>query len=134
MNNPVPAPSDGAVRLEDCLDAVIHRHPAVDMVHDPRIGFLLTWKQMRRTGLRRILGWISGAGRMRRVKLDDVGRRTMELVDGKTTVRAIADTLSREFGFKKTEARGALLAFLTMLMKRNIIVLSLPDANTPEPM
>jgi hypothetical protein len=56
--------------------------------------------------------------------LDEVGRRTVELIDGKKDLNTIADTIALEFHFDKEAAAAALIAFVIILQKKNIILIS----------
>jgi hypothetical protein len=56
-----------------------------------------------------------------RVLLDDLGNTVWDLIDGKRTVKEIAERFAREKQLHPREAEASVIAFLQMLMKRNII-------------
>ena len=110
------------VGTKDMLAGIIHLHPDVRTVHDEKNGYYLTWTNPveEKKGLLAKLWPTHNAPH--RLLLDDIGRRTIELIDGKHTVKNIAVTLELEFKLEDEAAsQAALIAFLTQLMQRNII-------------
>lgn len=99
---------------------VPHLHPEVRTVHEPRHGYVLMWT----VPLPEKAGWwrrlLEPNGRRHRLVLDDLGRKTIELMDGKRSLSDISDKLSADLNVGPEDVRPALLAFVTDLMKRNI--------------
>ncbi len=124
MSDPVSRPvADGtagpvAADLAQLLNGVPYLNPAVETLHDPQRGCALSWKS--ESGNRR--GWralLMGPVRRRRLELDDLGRRTVELCDGRRRVGEIAAQLAAEHQVELGVMQRATLAFLAELVRRN---------------
>jgi hypothetical protein len=107
--------------------AIPHLHPQVERIADRRLGCLLSWpiRNPRRPSL---LDRIFGTPvRRRRLVLDDLGRRTVELIDGQRSLAVIAALLAQETGHKSADMEAAVLAFVTQLVRRNAAALVAPQ-------
>jgi hypothetical protein len=111
------------------LPAIPHLHPEVERISDRRYGCLLAWpisqpaSARRKTWLGRLF---AGPARKRRLVLDDLGRRTVELIDGRRNLATIAAELSHETGHEKRATEAAVLAFVGQLVRRNAAALVAP--------
>jgi hypothetical protein len=117
----VRPPSTPPVDRAGKLAGIPVLHPKVETRLEKKYGFVLSWMDepdQKKGFLRRLL---SGPGRRHRLVLDPMGRRTVELIDGKRTVAEIASALSSEFGGQQREVEDALFAFLGQLMAKNVI-------------
>ncbi len=125
-NPPEPAsPPEGArqVSREELLAGVPTLHPAVEMMFNKRHGFHLSWANPTPPGKRRAwFPWMRPTQR-HRLALDAMGRRTVELMDGRSPLKQIAAQLAGESGHKTDDMEKALLAFVTQLVKRNAVQL-----------
>ena len=104
------------------LAGVPHLHPSVECLRDRRRGFVLAWpldpgRPPRATWLGRLL---AGPPRRHRLVLDSLGRRTVELIDGRRTLDEIAAVMARETGHGRGEMNQALLAFIGQLARRRV--------------
>ncbi len=124
---PSPLPP-GAVRVRraDLVRAVPALHPDVELVANPRYGCLLEWKlseeQMRRPAHSWFPEFVFRAVRNRRhrVVLDDMGRQTVELINGRRTIAEIASSLCARTHYPDaSKMEDAVLAFVTHLVRRN---------------
>ncbi len=108
------------------LRGVPQLHPQVERIGDRRYGCLLAWPvalpgaKRRKTGIGRLF---AGPQRKHRLVLDDLGRRTTELIDGRRSLSEIAAALSRETGHDRPAMEQAVLAFVGQLVRRNAAVL-----------
>jgi len=111
-----------AIPTSEILNGIVHMHPSVKRIKHPHHGFSLKWNnpENRQKKVFRPLS----KNRDRILQLDEVGRRTIELIDGKKNVRTIANTIGDEFKFDNDKATAAMITFLTMLQKKNIIQIS----------
>lgn len=106
---------------EDCLYGVPLLHPVVECRFDPFVGYTLCWRLQGNPNANWFIKLISRAGRRCRIQLDDFGRRSVELMDGKRTVREIAVMLAQENETEPVKTEAALLVFVTLLMRKNIV-------------
>jgi hypothetical protein len=53
-----------------------------------------------------------------------MGRRTVELIDGKRTVADIATDMAKQIGCDKKAMEEAILTFIAQLARRNVISLA----------
>jgi hypothetical protein len=129
---PPPALPPGArtVDAATLIRAVPHLHPQVERISDRRHGCLLSWP-IARPARRRppsLLGRLfSAPARKRRLVLDDLGRRTVELIDGRRSLAVIAARLSQETGHTPADMEAAVLAFVSQLVRRNAAALVAPQ-------
>lgn len=109
------------------LAGQVHLHPCVEAVFHPQHGCMLTWldPEPRRSSL---LGRIFQTGRRRhQLTLDELGRQTIELIDGQRSVEAIARKLASANSGDLDTMRDAVLVFLSALMRRNIVLVTDPS-------
>ena len=109
------------------LNAIVIMHSSVKRIKHPQHGFCLRWaNQEKKSNKKRWWNYFVPSLRNRNhiLLLDEVGRRTVELIDGKKDLNTIADTIALEFHFDKEAAAAALIAFVIMLQKKNIILIS----------
>lgn len=119
-----------AVDRATILSSVPALHPCVELVAEKRYGCTLQWEltpeQMNPPrSARRLPKFFLNPSRPRRhtLVLDDMGRRTVELIDGKRTVADISAALA---GYAKCETKAmedAVISFLSQLARRNAITL-----------
>lgn len=130
---PQRAVPDGyrAVDRATVLASVPALHPSVERVAEKRYGCTLQWdltpEQMAPPrSARRIPRIFLNPSRPRRHKLilDDMGRRTVELIDGSHTVADIAATLARQVGCDTKAMEDAVIAFISQLARRNAVTLA----------
>jgi hypothetical protein len=116
-------PADAATLLR----GVPWLHPQVERIGDRRYGCLLAWpvalpeSKRRKSGIGRLF---SGPQRKHRLVLDDLGRRTVELIDGRRSLAEIAAALSRDSGHDRHAMEQAVLTFVGQLVRRNAAVLA----------
>jgi len=123
-----PSIPQGAVRLRrsELVSAVPELHPDVERITDPRYGCLLEWKLSEEQMERPAHSWFprlvfrAVRNRRHRLVLDDMGRRTVELIDGRRSIAKIAATLCEKTQYPDvTKMEDAVLAFVTHLVRRN---------------
>lgn len=126
-----------AIDRATILSSVPALHPSVERVAEKRYGCTLQWdltpEQMAPPrSARRIPKVFLNPSRPRRHKLvlDDMGRRTVELIDGSRTVADISATLAGQVGCAVSAMEDAVIAFISQLARRNAVTLA-PRA-TPE--
>jgi hypothetical protein len=121
-----PSPVDRAAKLA----GIVHLNPAAELFHEKKYGYSISWVPSAATGL----SWwqrLRFIRARRRLALDELGRRTVELIDGRRSIEQIARALSSERSIDLDDARTGLLAFLTGLMRRNVVqVIAPPTADT----
>ena len=127
-----PAIPDGyqAIDKKTLLDSVPALHPNVERIAEKRYGCTLQWDLSVEQSKRPKRSWFPkfffNPNRKRRHKLvlDDMGRRTVELIDGKRTVADIATDMTKQIGCDKKAMEEALLTFIAQLARRNVISLA----------
>ena len=127
-----PAIPDGyqTVGKKTVLASVPALHPNVERIVEKRYGCTLQWDLSEEQSKRPRRSWFPkfffNPTRKRRHKLvlDDMGRRTVELIDGKRTVSEIADAMAKLVGCKKKPMEDAVLAFVAQLARRNVVTLA----------
>ena len=67
-----------------------------------------------------------------RVNLDERGTFFWKLIDGERTLEKIRKKLNKHYNLKKDESQEAVIAFVKMLMVRNLIMLKLPQNSAGE--
>ncbi|MHC4873051.1 MAG: PqqD family protein [Planctomycetota bacterium] len=58
-----------------------------------------------------------------KIILDELGNTVWKMIDGRRTVKVIAERFAEEKGIHRREAEASVVAFLSMLMKRGIITI-----------
>ena len=127
-----PAIPDGyqAIDKKTVLASVPALHPAVERIVEKRYGCTLQWDLTEEQSKRPRRSWFPNfffnPSRKRRHKLvlDDMGRRTVELVDGRRTVSEIAAELARHVGCERKAMEEAVLTFVAQLARRNAVTLA----------
>ena len=127
-----PAIPDGyqAIDKKTLLASVPALHPNVERIAEKRYGCTLQWDLSEEQSKRPKRSWFPkfffNPNRKRRHKLvlDDMGRRTVELIDGKRTVADIATDMAKQIGCDKKAMEEALLTFIAQLARRNVISLA----------
>lgn len=112
------------------LRAIPHLHPKVERISDRRYGCLLAWPVVQPEGHqpRTLLGrFFATPDRKRRLVLDDLGRRTVELMDGRRSLGDISLRLVQQTGRRREGVEQAVLAFVGQLVRRNVIALVAPQ-------
>ncbi len=130
-----PAIPDGyqALDRKTVLASVPALHPEVERVVDRRYGCTLQWdlseNQLKRPRRSWFPNFFFSPSRKRRHKLvlDDMGRRTIELLDGHRTVGEIAAGLAAQVGCDRRAMEDAVLAFISQLARRNAVTLAPKD-------
>ena len=124
---PLP-PGARTVDTATLIRAIPHLHPQVERLSDRRHGCLLAWPVAQAARRRpSLLDRLFGTPvRKRRLVLDDLGRRTVELIDGHRSLAVIAAQLSQETGHARTDMETAVLAFVGQLVRRNAAALVAP--------
>lgn len=103
--------------------------PVVERVTDRRFGCLLQWELSEGQQQAPRHGWFPKLfyrmrGRRHRLVLDDMGRQTVELIDGSRSIRQIARELCTRNNYAdQTKMEDAVLAFMTLLARRNAVLL-----------
>ena len=110
------------LRPEEMLKAVPGRNRFVTVV-DREDGVLVTVPLARRWWVRPPLTWIFPVSSERRVQLDAVGKKVLDLCDGKRTVKDVIGQVQAEHRLSYQEARVATMQFLKMLMERGIVAM-----------
>ena len=131
---PPPALPPGTQPVEPAvlLRGVPQLNPLVTRISDRRYGCLLSWPvtlpqaKQRKTAIGRLF---AGPQRRRRLVLDDIGRRTIELIDGQRPLTEIASVLARETGHDRQAMEQAVLTFIGQLVRRNAASLAAPKLN-----
>jgi hypothetical protein len=111
-----------AMPTSEILNGIVHMHPSVKRIKHPHHGFSLKWNNPENKQKKLFRSFSRNRDRI--LQLDEVGRRTIELIDDKNDVRTIANTVGEEFKFDNDKATAAMITFLTMLQKKNIIQIS----------
>jgi len=127
---PALPPGARTVDTATLIRAVPHLHPQVERLSDRRHGCLLAWPiaQPARRRPPSLLGRLFGTpARKRRLVLDDLGRRTVELIDGRRSLAVIAAQLSQATGHTPADMESAVLAFVGQLVRRNAAALVAPQ-------
>jgi len=127
---PALPPGARTVDTATLIRAIPHLHPQVERISDRRHGCLLAWPvaQPARRRPPSLLGRLFGTpARRRRLVLDDLGRRTVELIDGRRSLAVIAAQLSQETGHTPADMEVAVLAFVSQLVRRNAAALVAPQ-------
>ena len=127
-----PAIPDGyqAIDKKTILASVPALHPNVERVVEKRYGYTLQWDLSEEQSKRPRRSWFPkfffNPNRKRRHKLvlDDMGRRTVELIDGKRTVGDIAPEMAKQVGCDKKAMQEAILTFVAQLARRNVVTLA----------
>ncbi len=127
-----PAIPDGYQRIDKktVLASVPALHPNVERIVEKRYGCTLQWDLSEEQSKRPKRSWFPkfffNPNRKRRHKLvlDDMGRRTVELIDGKRTVAEIAAEMARQVGCDKKAMEEAVLSYVAQLGRRNVVTLA----------
>ena len=127
-----PAIPDGyqAIDKKTVLASVPALHPNVERIVEKRYGCTLQWDLSEEQSKRPKRSWFPkfffNPNRKRRHKLvlDDMGRRTVELIDGKRTVADIAAEMAKQVGCDKKAMQEAILTFVAQLARRNVVTLA----------
>ncbi len=127
-----PAIPDGyqAIDKKTLLASVPALHPNVERIAEKRYGCTLQWDLSEEQSKRPKRSWFPkfffNPNRKRRHKLvlDDMGRRTVELIDGKRTVADIAADMAKQVGCDKKAMEEAILTFIAQLARRNVVTLA----------
>ncbi len=82
--------------------------------------------------LARRLGLRSKEPLTRKLQLDAMGSLTWSLLDGKRSVRDLANFVCRRYDLNKREAEVAMTGFLRQLGRRGLIGLRSPNLREPE--
>ncbi len=100
----------------------------VETLADPKHGFVLSWvaaSPARKGFLGRLF---PAPARRRRLVLDQVGRRTIELIDGGRSIGEIAAALAVEFAMERATTEEATILFFGRLLAKNIVAIVDPQA------
>lgn len=126
---PALPPGARTVDTATLIRAIPHLHPQVERISDRRHGCLLSWPVAQAAARRRtLLGRLFGTpARRRRLVLDDLGRRTVELIDGRRSLAEIAERLAQQTGHRRADMETAVLTFAGQLVRRNAAALVAPD-------
>ncbi len=127
-----PAIPEGyqALDRKTVLASVPALHPNVERIVEKRYGCTLQWdlseEQLKRPRRSWFPKFFFNPSRKRRHKLvlDDMGRRTVELLDGHRTVAEVSDELARQVGCERKAMEDAVLAFVAQLARRNAVTLA----------
>ena len=107
-------------KLIHCVPEI---HPQVERISDKRYGCLLEWdlseQQLTPPKKSFFPKYFFKINRRHRLVLDDFGRRTVELTDGKRTISEIAEILRKNTSYTQEQMEDALLAFYGQLVRRN---------------
>lgn len=113
------------------LSSVPALHPSVERVADKRYGCTLQWEltpeqlaASRRGRRLSRLFFNPSRPRLHKLVLDDMGRRTVELIDGNRTVADIASEMAASVGCDRKQMEEAVLAFASQLARRNAVTLA----------
>lgn len=118
-----------AIDKKTLLASVPMLHPQVERIAEKRYGCTLQWDLSEAQHEAPKNSWFPkfffNKNRKRRHKLvlDDMGRRTVELINGQNTVADIANTLATQIGCDKKAMQDAVLAFISQLARRNAVTL-----------
>ena len=127
-----PAITEGyqAIDKKTVLASVPALHPDVDRIVEKRYGCTLQWDLSEEQSKRPRRSWFPkfffNPNRRRRHKLvlDDMGRRTVELIDGRRTVADIAAEMAKQVGCDRKSMEEAVLSFVAQLARRNVVSLA----------
>ena len=112
------------------LASVPELHPNVERIVEKRYGCTLQWDLSEEQSKRPRRSWFPAfffnPNRKRRHKLvlDDMGRRTVELIDGKRSVAEIACEMAKQVGCDNKAMEEAILTFVAQLARRNVLTLA----------
>lgn len=112
------------VETAQMLDGIVFMHPSVERIKHPIHGFALRWvDQMQMQKKKKWWNnWIPHLKKREHIlKLDELGLRTVELIDGKNDLKTIAQTIAHEFSMDEEQTTAALITFIIMLQRKNII-------------
>lgn len=112
------------------LSYIPELHPSVRRVSDKRFGCLLEWElsEGQRTAPKKSFfpKYFFRQQRTHRLVLDDFGRRTIELVNGKRSLFEIASKLRENTSYTQEQLENAIIDFFGQLVSRNAITLAPP--------
>lgn len=67
----------------------------------------------------------------RQVFLDETGARVVRCIDGRRTVADLASSLAADLNISRSESEAALIRYLGMLGRRELVAFVLPAATGP---
>jgi hypothetical protein len=112
----------------DLLAAVPIRHPAAsEQAQDS--GALLLAVPLPRSRAARWLTLGNNRPVIRKFELDERGAEVWRMIDGRTTVRALIESLAEQHRLNLREAEVAMLSYLRTLLSRGIVLLQSPTGS-----
>ena len=80
--------------------------------------------EFNRRHVHRFIAWLMRAPQRIEVELDDIGTFVVERMDGRRSLRQLADELAAHLKLSRREAEAALAQFVTTLVKRDLVHLT----------
>jgi len=124
---PAAPPAGPVVERRSQLAGVPHLNPRVETLYEKKKGFSLSWVNE----LPRQKNWLKALlippPRRHRLMLDNIGKRTIELIDGEHTIAQIAAQLADEFNLPPSETADALVTFIGQLMAKRVVTVVQTD-------
>jgi len=111
------------------LEARPVRNAAADTVREPSGDLGIAVKRKRPRWHVPPLSWVVSLKPTRTVRLDRVGSQVWGLCDGERTVEAIVDAFAAEHRLSFHEARVAVTGYLSQLVQRGALAISIPSRN-----
>ena len=119
------------LRWADHLHATPVRNASVTVVSQDADEILLEI-QLVYSGWRAALAKAFNARRRKRIALDGIGRDVYESIDGRSTFEQLIDAFASEHCLTFLESRALLAQFISQLMERGLVAISVPrDTTTP---
>ena len=123
--------TDDAISTQRMLLAVPTPNRAVEVKRGER-SVVLSVPIKPRWWMGPPLSWVLPYRDRRRVQLDSLGAQVWDLCDGRTTLERIIDRFADLHRLRFHEARLSVMAFIRMLVERNMVVLVFTDDPDPE--
>jgi hypothetical protein len=120
----MPLPSDPHVLLPLLAEDVERVRTGAGTLH-------LRGPEFRRRHVHRFLAWLMHAPQRVEVELDDIGAFVVERLDGRRSLRQLADELAAHLKLSRRESEAALAQFMSALMRRGLARLAPPPEPVP---
>jgi hypothetical protein len=111
----------------DLLGAIPHVNDAVRLHEGSRGGLLAEVPIKRPRWLVPPLSWILPFSERRRVRLDVLGARILDMCDGKSTMERIVERFAAANRLSFREAQLAVMSFMRLLTERGLVAVVGPE-------
>lgn len=116
---------------DDALNAIPVRNQSC-RVEELDSGLVRISIPARPTLLLKVMKRLTDTPAVKKIELDEVGSFVWRHCDGRTTVRALINTLCKEFKLGYRESEVSLTQYLATLARRNLIGLALDRRSKPD--